>query len=138
MVSRSQDERHPPGNEGGSRRLNQDVPTIFNCIEGAHALDERCRWHPNPTSTRRVHVQNKERVGFGVVCTKRGNMPAAALANGIALIRDDHVITSSLEIFNEVISSVLLDLGVIDNGESGGLSGLISNRCSRSPQAPQA
>ena len=29
----------PAGDEGDSRRLNQNVPTVFNHIEGAHPLD---------------------------------------------------------------------------------------------------
>src|SRR5262250_3079218 len=47
-------------------------------------------------------------------------MPAAALANGIALVRDDYVATSTFEAFNQLISNVLLDLVVINYGESGG------------------
>src|SRR5436190_2874306 len=47
-------------------------------------------------------------------------MPAAALANGIALVRDDHVVSSTLEVFNQLISNVLLDLVVINDGESRG------------------
>src|SRR5262249_15985443 len=47
-------------------------------------------------------------------------MPAAALAYGIALIRYDHVVTPTLEVFNQFISNVLLDLVVINYSELGG------------------
>src|SRR4030095_4603075 len=44
-------------------------------------------------------------------------MAAAALAYCIALVRDDYVVTLTLEVFNQVASNVLLDLVVINDGE---------------------
>jgi hypothetical protein len=51
-VSRLQHVRLSSAKEESLWLLNQYVPTVFDCIEGAHALDERCRWHPNPAVTR--------------------------------------------------------------------------------------
>ena len=47
-------------------------------------------------------------------------MPAAALANSIALVCDDYVASSTFEAFNQLISNVLLSLVVVNYGESGG------------------
>src|SRR6516164_7390439 len=47
-------------------------------------------------------------------------MAATGLANGIAFVRDDHVVTSTLEAFNQLISNVLLNLVVVNYCESRG------------------
>src|ERR1700757_5495516 len=102
-----------------SRGLNKNIPAILNRIESAHTLNEGRSWYPHPASARRVDVKDKERVGFSVVCAKRRDMSGALLAYSLALVGDDHIVTPTLEVFNQISPNILLGLAVINDDKPG-------------------
>jgi len=105
--------------KNASRGLNKNIPAILNRIESAHTLNEGRSWHPHPASARRIDVKDKERVGFSVVCAKRRDMSGALLAYSLALVGDDHIVTPTLEVFNQISPNILLGLAVINDDKPG-------------------
>ena len=54
-----------------SMGFHKDVTEVLDHVEGAHALGECGRRHPDPAISRGVDVKDKERVGLGVVGAER-------------------------------------------------------------------
>lgn len=105
--------------KNASGGLNKNISAILNRIESAHTLNEGRSWHPHPASARRIDVKDKERVGFSVVCAKRRDMSGALLTYSLALVGDDHIVTPTLEVFNQISPNVLLELAVINDDKPG-------------------
>src|SRR6266516_2119328 len=97
--------------------LNEDVSTVLHCIKGAHSLDEGYGRHPDPTRTGGIHVHNANRVGLGVICTKRRDMAAASLTHVLSPVVDDDVITGTLEVFQQIRANFLLGFFVINHDQ---------------------
>src|SRR3974390_2498750 len=105
--------------ETSSRGLNKNIPTVLNRIERAHTPNEGCSWHPHPASARGVDVKDKERAGFGAVSAKRRDVPGARLAYSLGWVGDDHIITPTLEVLNQISPNILLGLIVINDDKPG-------------------
>src|SRR5262249_11275332 len=76
----------------------------------------------NPVRAGGIDVQDKKRIGFGVVRPKWGNMRTAPFAHSLAQERHNYVIASTFEVLNQLGPNVLLYLVVVNYGQLRGYS----------------